>query len=73
MAEEKLQINVDLTKYPELHRKLEQMVKEQDTDKSKFIRQLIRRAYDEQEKGLENPNHGERRKAFTGKVKQVAR
>jgi metal-responsive CopG/Arc/MetJ family transcriptional regulator len=44
MAEEKkLQVNVDFTQYPELYEALEKLVNEQDTDRSKFIRQLVRK------------------------------
>lgn len=43
MAEDdKLQVNVDFTKYPELYAALEKMVDDLDTDKSKLIRQLVR-------------------------------
>lgn len=44
MSKEKtrLQINVDLTKYPELYDALLTLEEELDTDKSKLIRNLIR-------------------------------
>jgi metal-responsive CopG/Arc/MetJ family transcriptional regulator len=41
--DKKLQVNVDFTQYPELYEALETLVIEQDTDRSKFIRQLVRR------------------------------
>lgn len=42
MAEEKNQVNVDFSKYPELHKALVKMVQDDDTDVSKFIRKLVR-------------------------------
>ena len=43
MADEKLQVNVDFTNYPELYEALEKLVKKQDTDRSKLIRGLVRK------------------------------
>jgi metal-responsive CopG/Arc/MetJ family transcriptional regulator len=42
MAEEKKQVNVDFTKYPELLEALDQMVIDDESDRSKFIRKLVR-------------------------------
>lgn len=42
MAEEKKQVNVDFSKFPELLADLDQMVEEDDTDRSKFIRKLVK-------------------------------
>jgi metal-responsive CopG/Arc/MetJ family transcriptional regulator len=42
MAEEKLQVNVDFTGFPELYEALDAMVKEDDMDRSKFIRKMVR-------------------------------
>jgi metal-responsive CopG/Arc/MetJ family transcriptional regulator len=42
MAEEKKQINVDFTNFPDLLEGLDQMVEEDGTDRSKFIRKLVR-------------------------------
>lgn len=39
---EKKQVNVDFTKFPELLVDLDQMVDDDGTDRSKFIRKLIR-------------------------------
>jgi len=43
MAEEneKLQVNVDFTPFPELYKQLEEMVNEDMTDRSKFMRRLV--------------------------------
>lgn len=38
---EKLQVNVDFTPYPELYKQLEQMVADDMTDRSKFLRRLV--------------------------------
>lgn len=43
MADQKLQVNVDFTNYPDLYEALEKLVEERDTDRSKFIRQLVRK------------------------------
>ena len=42
MAEEKKQVNVDFTNFPDLLDGLDQMVEEDGTDRSKFIRKLVR-------------------------------
>lgn len=42
MDEEKKQINVDFSKYPELYRALGELVEELDTDRSKLVRQFVR-------------------------------
>lgn len=39
---DKKQVNVDFTKFPELLAELDQMVDDDGTDRSKFIRKLIR-------------------------------
>jgi metal-responsive CopG/Arc/MetJ family transcriptional regulator len=66
--EEKLQVNVDFTKYPELYQALDKLVEELDTDRSKLIRQLVRERLDLHEH-VEH-NIGARVKS---KIKQVAR
>ena len=40
--DERLQVNVDFKNFPELLEQLDQMVKDDDTDRSKFLRKLIR-------------------------------
>lgn len=49
MAEQKLQVNVDFTNYPELYDALEKLVAERDTDRSKLIRQLVRQEVTKQD------------------------
>ncbi len=39
---ERLQVNVDFTDYPELYQDLFKMIEADDTDRSKFIRKLVR-------------------------------
>ena len=42
MAEEKKQVNVDFSNFPELLQELDKMVESDGTDRSKFIRKLVR-------------------------------
>jgi hypothetical protein len=43
---DRVQVNVDFTNFPEVLRQLEEMVaQDPETDKSKFIRNLIRQEY----------------------------
>ena len=44
--ENKLQVNVDFSKYPELYKALQTLVINWDTDNSKLVRQLIRQAWE---------------------------
>lgn len=39
---EKLQVNVDFTGFPELYREMEAVIEKEDTDRSKYIRRLVR-------------------------------
>jgi len=39
---ERLQVNVDFTDFPELYKELFNMIEADDTDRSKFIRKLVR-------------------------------
>jgi metal-responsive CopG/Arc/MetJ family transcriptional regulator len=62
MAEEKkLQVNVDFTQYPELYEALEKLVNDQDTDRSKFIRQLVRKEV-MQSSGAQSPTRSKSKK-----------
>ncbi len=40
---EKQQVNVDFSNFPELLKALDEMVKADDSDRSKFIRNLVRK------------------------------
>ncbi len=53
MAEIKKQVNVDFTNFPELLDDLDKMVEDDDTDRSKFIRKLVRQE-NAHRKALEN-------------------
>ena len=66
MPDEKLQVNVDFTNFPELYKALEQRVKELDTDRSKFIRQLVRNEV------LKDPQPTARAKKNASRVESLA-
>lgn len=66
MADKKnrLQVNVDFTKYPELYKALLALESELDTDKSKLIRNLIREK-------TEKHGHSKDRVTFSRNVRPV--
>ena len=41
-AKQQLNVTVDFSKFPELWEGMEQVVKQEDSDKSKYIRRLVR-------------------------------
>ena len=50
MENERLQVNVDFSNHPELYDALKQYVEAHDTDASKFIRRLVRRAMEREQR-----------------------
>jgi hypothetical protein len=77
MADEKKndQVNVDFSKFPELLAALDSMVEDDFTDRSKFVRKLIREEKARREEAhlpLPSPDQPKRRKNDTRAAQAVA-
>jgi metal-responsive CopG/Arc/MetJ family transcriptional regulator len=66
-TDNKMQVNVDFSKFPELYAAFESLVEELDTDKSKLIRQLVR------ERVELNQHVGKIKTRVSRGIRQVAR